>query len=617
MVTYSVPFFRREAGQRELAGVVTADLALNWVKTTAAAVEMRPAGVAWIFSPPGQLPFVAPIGSTAKREPKPVELPTESFIREQGERLYARGIRVALVDDTGSGEPVYLIVRNLETLDWRLVLAIPRAELLADARALLRRQMLLGAAGLAGLFAAIFLVAAGISRPIRALARSVGGVRIEEFDFQLPTESREDEIGVLTDALRRMRDALQRHIQMRAESLAGEKKREHELAFAATIQQSMLPTHDSVALPGWAQVCAELVPAKRVGGDLFDYFAVRDGALLFTVGDVSDKGIPAALCMARLSSLLRLLGTAGEAPNQVLRDVNTRFNERNEACMFATLGCGMLDGNTGRLRYASAGHEPPLLREAGGRILQLDVENGAAIGVEAHTDYPLTERYLAPGDTLIMFTDGVTEAVADDGSLFGVERLRELLGDASGSRGSTELVRHIIDSVTVRTAHFHATDDLTVLTVTFAPQAVTASRTDAGTSWLVETAATVHGIRQARQYLQTILASRGISAAQIGDAELIAEELLTNVVKAAEAAAVAIRLSLACELTFHEIVLTIRDDGPPFDPLAGAGPDLDAVIADRLIGGLGIHIVRELAAACRYERSSDANILEIRLRRSD
>jgi sigma-B regulation protein RsbU (phosphoserine phosphatase) len=508
-------------------------------------------------------------------------------------------------------------VRNLDTLDWRLMLAIPRAELLADARALLRRQLLLGAAGLTGLVAAIFLVAAGISRPIRALARSVGGIREEEFDFPLPDGPRRDEIGVLTGALRRMRDALKQHIQLRAESLAAEKRLEHELAFAATIQQSMLPLHDIAVLPESVQICAALLPAKRVGGDLYDYFATRDGGLLFAVGDVSDKGIPAALCMATLSSLLRLTGTAGESPDRLLRDVNTRFAERNEACMFATVACGLLDVQTGHLRYASAGHEPALLREADGRVLPMDGDSGPAIGVETRADYPLTERYLAPGDTVILFTDGVTEAVAEDGSLFGVERLTELLGGIGEPCKANDVVRHVTDALTGGTTRFRVTDDLTLLIVTFAPAAVTVSRTASGTTrWRMETAISAAGVRQSRDWLHAILAARAVAAARLHDAELIAEELLTNVVKAARSVPAARQLWLECELTPREIVMTVRDDGPAFDPLLRDAPDLDADIADRQVGGLGIHLVRELAGSCRYEHTSGFNLLEVRLARA-
>src|SRR5262249_53920570 len=162
---------------------------------------------------------------------------------------------------------------------------------------------------------------------------------------------------------------LQRHIQLRAESLAEQARLEHELEIAASIQQSMLPQRDSAAsLPAAARVAAALLPAQQGGGDLYDYFARRDGAVLFPIGDVSVKGIPAGLFMARASALLRVLGAEGELPDRLLAGINARLVDSNEACMFVTVGCGLLSVDTGRIQYASAGHEPPLLREVDGTV---------------------------------------------------------------------------------------------------------------------------------------------------------------------------------------------------------------------------------------------------------
>jgi sigma-B regulation protein RsbU (phosphoserine phosphatase) len=246
----------------------------------------------------------------------------------------------------------------------------------------------------------------------------------------------------------------------------------------------------------------------------------------------------------------------------------------------------------------------------------MDGDSGPAIGVETRADYPLTERYLAPGDTVILFTDGVTEAVAEDGSLFGVERLTELLGGIGEPCKADDVARHITDALAGGTTRFRVTDDLTLLVVTFAPGAVTVSRTASGTLWRMETAISAAGVRQSRDWLHAILAARTVAAARLHDAELIAEELLTNVVKAARSVPAASQLWLECELTPREIVMTVRDDGPAFDPLVRAGPDLDADIADRQVGGLGIHLVRELAASCRYEHASGFNLLEVRLPRA-
>ncbi len=616
MVTYSVPFFRRAAGvPRALAGVVTADLDLDWVRAAAEEAALGPIGMGWLVSPPGPESFVAPIGATTQRIARFDAALDEQTFRDLGERMLAAGMTFELVADGTVAEPVYLAVRGLETLDWRLLLVIPRAELLADARALLRRQLLLGAGGLVLLVAAISLVAASISRPIHALAAAVGGAGDGDLDFHLPEGARHDEVGVLTEALRKMRDSLQRHIVLRAEDLAARARLEHELTIAASIQQSMLPRRTEDARPAGARVAAALLPAKQVGGDLYDYFEGRDGGLLFAIGDVSDKGIPAALFMARVSGLFKILGAGGELPDRLLAAVNERFADSNDACMFATIGCGFLDVGTGLLRYASAGHDPPLLIEVGGNVEALLSESGPAIGVEAVASYPLVERYVAPGDTLVLFTDGVTEAAAADGSLYGLDRLSALLRERAPDEEPAALVRRIADAVGAHAPSFHATDDLTVLAVTLAPRNVTASRREGGEHWLIEPAFSSAGVHEARQWLRAILAARHVAASRIGDAELIAEELLTNVVRAAGSQDGSSKVSVEVELTPAAIVLTVRDNGPAFDPLSRARPNLDVEIADRDVGGLGIHLVRELADECRYARTDDCNVLTIRLNR--
>lgn len=622
MVTYSAPFHRKQAdARRVLAGVVTADLALDWVQRTTALARLGPIGMGWLAAPPASDAFVAPhgafvapVGVTAQRIAAFDGALDAAAIRAAGEAMLAQKITFGVLPEGAASRPAYLAVRNLQTLDWRLMLVLPRAALLAEAHALLERQLFLGAVGLLFLTAAIWLVANGIARPIHALATAVGAVSADDVQLDLPDTPRSDEIGVLTDALRRMRSSLQRHIQLRAESLAERARLDQELEIAAGIQQSMLPRRDAAAdLPAAIEVAAALRPAKQVGGDLYDYFTTEDGNVFFAIGDVSDKGIPAALFMARMSALLRVLGAAGAPPDRLLAEINGRLVDGNDACMFVTLGCGVLAVRTGRVRYASAGHEPPFVRNAEGTVRLLPAENGAALGIDDGADYRLTEGCVAPGDTLVLFTDGLSEAEAHDGALFGVERVSALLHDVPDGDADT-LVRAIVDAVGTDASAFHATDDLTVLALGFRPPEVTARRADGHARWLIEPDATDDGIRRTQHWLDAILAARDVDRERRDDVELVVEELLTNVVRAAGSTTV--RLAIEFTLTPSEIVLTFRDDGTRFDPTARAAPRLDTDITDREIGGLGILIVQRLADTCRYAWNDGWNVLEVRLDRN-
>jgi sigma-B regulation protein RsbU (phosphoserine phosphatase) len=620
MVTYSVPFFRKLPNTRVLAGVITADLDLNWVRKAATDATLGPIGMGWLSSPPDGESFVAPIGATTDRIAAFDTAMNQAAIRSVGETMLAKRNTFALLPKSISAKPAYLAVRHLDTLEWRLMLVIPQAELMGEARVLLNRQLWLGVIGLVLLIAAITAVATGIARPIHTLAESVSRASSDDsLDFRLPETPRRDEIGVLTDALRRMRDSLQEHIRLRAESLAEQARLEHELQIAASIQQSMLPTSASAAaLPAAVEIAAALLPAKQVGGDLYDYFLVHDGAalgnLLFAVGDVSDKGIPAALFMARLSALLRVLGTNGELPNRLLTTINAKLAEGNDACMFVTLGCGVLNIESGRLRYASAGHESPLLRELEGSVRPLATENGAAIGIETSVEYQLFEGYIAPGDTLVLFTDGITEAEDESGKLWGTERLIALLSTSLDDRPAA-LVKQIVDAVSAHASAFHVTDDLTVMAARFNPPRVTTRRDTDGAHWLIEVDPTSTGVQQTQQRLHGILAARSIRDEQIHDIEVIVEELLTNIVRVAATDDKSIRLTLDCALSPSHIVLTVRDNGVEFNPLANDSPDIDADIADRGVGGLGIHLIKQLADECSYAQLDGWNVFEARLTR--
>src|SRR5262249_51474314 len=143
----------------------------------------------------------------------------------------------------------------------------------------------------------------------------------------------------------------------------------------------------------------------------------------------ADKGVPAALLMARVTGLFRAIGPGEAGPDGILRELDTRLSQGNDVCMFVTAACGQLDGETGEVRYASAGHEPPLLRRLDGTTVVLAPEGGPALGLEGDGCYPLWTGGLAPGDALVLCTDGVTEAFDAAGAAFGLERLRRVVAD--------------------------------------------------------------------------------------------------------------------------------------------------------------------------------------------
>lgn len=205
-----------------------------------------------------------------------------------------------------------------------------------------------------------------------------------------------------------------------------------ELSIAHDIQMSMLPS-GSRLLPedSGARAVAMMEPAKNVGGDFYDAFAIAPGRLFFAIGDVSGKGIPAALFMARTLTQLRMEAVRRPSPAEMLEAANNALCAGNDAGMFVTLFCGILDTASGEFTYANAGHNPPLLIDGARGAAWLEVPKGLVLGFAEGVRYQQKTLRFREGQSLLMYTDGVTEAMDAEGLCYGEARLLELAGSAA------------------------------------------------------------------------------------------------------------------------------------------------------------------------------------------
>ncbi len=240
-------------------------------------------------------------------------------------------------------------------------------------------------------------------------------------------------------------------------------KIQESLETARKIQLSMLPhAFAPVAQPFEVDIHAELIPAKEVGGDLYDVFAIDEDHLCLTVGDVSDKGVPAALFMAMAKTLIRSNAESTRRPHEVLRKVNKELARDNEQCMFVTLFLAVLERKTRILSYANGGHNPPYLMKAAGGIEPLPVEIATALGVYEDAPYQLQTIQLQDGDGLFVYTDGITEAMNTDEQLYGETRLEQLLQENS-EMDAKSLTQKVILDIEEYARGAGQSDDITVL----------------------------------------------------------------------------------------------------------------------------------------------------------
>ena len=243
-----------------------------------------------------------------------------------------------------------------------------------------------------------------------------------------------------------------------------EKQRiEEALKLARDIQMSMLPKRFSPFPNAPAiDLYAAMEPAKEVGGDFYDFAFTDDHHLYFAIGDVCDKGIPAALLMAVTKTLLKVTASKGTLPDAILHEVNEELCRDNDSCNFATLFCGIVNTETGEVLYADAGHNPPLLAQRGKGVCFLEKSKGIAVGIKEDALFTMQRLRLQPGDFLFLYTDGVTEAMNEKEELFSQERLqREIM--IGQEQSPQEMVTGIMQQLRTFCQGMSQTDDITMM----------------------------------------------------------------------------------------------------------------------------------------------------------
>ena len=240
-----------------------------------------------------------------------------------------------------------------------------------------------------------------------------------------------------------------------------------ELKAAREIQMGILPK----IFPPFPErsefdLYALIEPAKEVGGDFYDFFFVDTDRLCFVIGDVSGKGIPASLFMAVAKTLIKTRALTGLSPNQILETVNNELSEDNPSAMFVTVFCGILNIRTGEIVYASGGHNPPYIVTSNGNITPLAAEPGPIVGALEGISYHSDISILQPGDSIFLYTDGVSEAMDESESFFATTRLEEGLHTVAGKK-VREAIGGIMDRVVTFCNGAEQSDDITLMMIQY------------------------------------------------------------------------------------------------------------------------------------------------------
>jgi sigma-B regulation protein RsbU (phosphoserine phosphatase) len=374
-----------------------------------------------------------------------------------------------------------------------------------------------------------------------------------------------------------------------------------ELHVASEIQQNMLP-HDLLKHDNM-DIYSSLVPAREVGGDLYDYY-IRDEKLFFCIGDVSGKGVPSAMVMSVIHSLFRAFSAHENNPARIMQAINEASCRGNDSNMFVTMFIGVLDLPTGRLRYCDAGHDAPLLM-TNGKCLMLDVNPHLPVGVFEDTNYGIQEAQMTPDSTIFLYTDGLTEAMNFKHKQFGIKRVEEVLA-ASSQLLPQQLLETITNKVHEFVGDAEQSDDLTMMAIHYTPKHFESTLTE---TLLIKN--DVHEVTKFSTFMKSVMEKLDIEKSLARQLRLAVEEAVVNVIDYAYPAGQEGDIEIHIMFDGKTLKTIIIDSGVAFDPTAKEKADTSLSAQDRQIGGLGILLVRELMDAINYERENGKNVLTL------
>ena len=380
---------------------------------------------------------------------------------------------------------------------------------------------------------------------------------------------------------------------------------ESELEVGQSIQMSMLPKEEYKSES--IDLYAKLIPAREVGGDFYDFHFLDEKHLCFVMADVSGKGVPAALMMAVTKTLLKSEASNDKSPASILTHVNNEIAKDNDSYMFITVFLAILNTNSGELVYSNAGHNPSyIISREKKELIKLGDLHGPVIGAMEGMTYGETKHFLKKNDIIFSYTDGVTESQNIKEELYSDPRLEELL--QNGNYNSTEaLINLVINSVKEFEGDADQFDDITAMAIKFCQN----PNIDSSIISSIKIINDFKQITNTVEWFEAFAMENNMPFSIVQKINIAFDELLNNIISYGYKDQDVHEIDIEIELRGERLIIIICDDGIPFNPFKKDPPDTMLNIEERMIGGLGIHLVKNLMDECKYERQTNKNIITL------
>lgn len=597
MSTYSKPLYDSDG---HIYAIITADISLEWLTDLVGKIQafdksynlMVSRNASYIVHPDHNLILNETIfSSTYGNE-------DESLMTMQDDIVNCRAGEALLDKD---GKRYFAFYSPEERTQWVVAIVCPISELYQGVRNM--RDVLI-VFGILSLLLLIVLSYKGIRRvaaPVEIFSDVAKKIAKGNFNVELPQIHSKDELKQLHDSFEYLQHSLVQYIDKLKLTTAHEERIESELRIAHSIQMGMIPKffppfpeRDDLALD------ARLIPAKEVGGDLYDFF-IKDEKLYFIIGDVSGKGIPASLVMAVTCRLFRSVASHLDKPEDIITSLNDSLADGNDSNMFCTAFLGVLDLKSGELEYCNAGHNAPLIIGTDGSVAPIDVVPNLPLGLFGGFKYKGQASQIDKGMKLYLFTDGVNEAENKELVQYGNERLVALL-ESNSCKQPDEIIEATFADIKKHTDGAEQSDDITVVCIKYNTDNMEKS---------IVLANDISEISRLNEFVEAIGEEFSLAPDVTFNLNLVLEEAVVNIINYAYPKEEHEKIYLSAHLHNGSIVLVLTDTGKEFDPTMVPDADITLSADERQIGGLGIFLIRQIMNEVKYERIEGKNILTL------
>ncbi|MDD3280091.1 MAG: SpoIIE family protein phosphatase [Bacteroidales bacterium] len=610
MTTYAMPAYKKKGDTTTFFGVLTADVSIDWLNEMLNNIHLIDNAYVFLISNTGNI--LSHPDSTFIMNKNISE-----YVKKEDNSNFQTVVHHMILGKSGFEKirkdfydnESWIFYTPLANKAWSLGFVFPKDELYADLHLLQKDLLLILLSGILVLTFFILFVSAKLTKPIRHLADLMHKDSEAFIHMQIPNFISNKEINMLTSSFRNLQNELNKYIAHLKEITISKERIESELQLASKVQISMLPCdEDADKYKNKINIHAYIHASKEVGGDLYDYFFLDDSHLFFVIGDVSGKGMGAAMFMTSTLTLLRAHAKiAGNNLCRILQITSDYLEANNPDKYFVTLFTGIFNITTHELNYVNAGHTYPVILSENTEIILMNHTHMLPLGIIKPKQIISSQCKLHPNDTLFLYTDGVTEAMNTNNELFGTTSLLEILKNYS-QRNKDKLIPSVCQALKNFTTSTPQHDDISMLCIQ-----VKESLTDEVLHLSFKNVQSISILNEINSQAEHFLENKDVPTKTMHRVKLVIEELVTNAFKYGFLDTENKQLAIDMDITNHCIEIVYRDNGQAFDICSSMTASTQNAADITTIGKRGLSLINKLTEDFFYKRENNLNISSFKI----